>query len=218
MNKGTVSIAFLLVGLLGGLVLVADLWVKNAPEPPAAGVPPAASAPISSTSTTSPPTLNGVIAAGEYAHSLHDKATGMELSWSIVGKKIYFGLQSPGKGWLALGLAGEGPAMKGAEIMMGFVKNGQAYMQDEFGNTPYTHEPVTEAGGTADLIKFAGSEDAQGTTLEFARPLNPGGIDQKVIVPGVMTIMLAYADKDDWTTYHRQRSEIKLDLFAPGKG
>ncbi|HED03236.1 MAG TPA: hypothetical protein ENI60_00470 [Candidatus Fraserbacteria bacterium] len=212
MNKGTVSIAFLLVGLLGGLVLVADLWVKNAPEPPAAG------APISSTSTTSLlPTLNGVIAAGEYAHSLHDKATGMDLSWSIVGKKIYFGLHSPGKGWLALGLAPEGPAMKGAEIMMGFVKKGQAYMQDEFGNTPYTHEPVTKAGETADLIKFAGAEDAQGTTLEFARLLNPGGKDQKSIVPGVMTIMLAYADKDDWTTYHRQRSEVKLDLFAPGK-
>ena len=171
MNKGTVSIAFLLVGLLGGLVLVADLWVRNAPEPPAA-----AGAPISSTSTTSPlPTLNGVIATGEYAHSFHDKATGMDLSWSIVGKKIYFGLHSPGKGWLALGLAPEGPAMKGAEIMMGFVKKGQAYMQDEFGNTPYTHEPVTKAGETADLIKFAGSEDAQGTTLEFARPLNPGG-------------------------------------------
>jgi len=219
MTKGGLSITFLLIGLVGGLVLVADLWVKNAPEPASAGGSPSESVPSStSAGASSPPTLDGVIEKGEYAHAFHDQTTGMDLSWSIVGDKIYFGLHSPGQGWLAVGLAPDGPAMKGAEILMGYVQDGKASMQDEFGDTSYSHKPDTEAGGTDDIIQFAGSEDANGTTLEFERPLNPGGTNQKAIVSGPMTVMFAYSSKDDWTSYHRHRNEAQIDFFAPEGG
>ncbi len=205
MNRGTLtlSIVFLLVALVGGLVLVADLWLKSAPE-------------SASSSMASLPTADGVIQKGEYAHTLHDEVTGMDLYWSIVGDKIYFGLHSPDKGWLALGLAPDGPAMKGADILIGYVKDGQATMRDEFADTPYSHKPDTDAGGRDDIISSAGSQDDSGTTLEFERLLVTGDEHDKPIVKGKMFVMLAYSDKADWTTYHgKKRNTVQVDFFAP---
>lgn len=209
MNRGTLtlSIVFLLVALVGGLLLVADLWLKNAPE-------------SASHSAASPTTIDGVIKEGEYAHTLQDETTGMALYWSIVGDKIYFGLHSPGQGWLALGLAPDGPAMKGADILIGYVKDGQAVMQDEFADTPYSHKADTDVGGSNDIISFAGSEDESATTLEFEHLLVTGDEHDKPIVKGKMFVMLAYADKADWTSYHgKKRTTIQIDFFAPeGRG
>jgi hypothetical protein len=205
MNRGTLtlSIGFLLVALVGGLLFTADLWFKNAPE-------------SVSTTDASPPTIDGMIMKGEYAHTLHDETTGMDLSWSVVGDKIYFGLHSPGQGWLALGLAPDGPAMKGADIFIGYIKDGQAIMQDEFADTPYSHKPDTDAGGSSDIISFAGSQDESGTTLEFERLLVTGDAHDKPIVQGKMFVILAYSDKADFTSYHgKHRNTVQVDFFAP---
>ena len=167
------------------------------------------------------PKVDGVIEKGEYAHTLHNKATGMDLHWSIVEDRIYFGLHSPGKGWLSLGLSpkeGKDTDMEDAELTMGYVKDGKTYLEVDFAPTPDAHQAVKSVKG--DIISFAGSKDAQGTTLEFERLLVTKGEHTKPIVKGVMTALLAYADKDDFTTYHdpQHRNKFQVNFFAPGEG
>ena len=222
MNRSalSISIAFLLAGLAGGLLLVADLWIKNAPSaaiseggPSAPSQSPAA---VSGGKPASPPAVDGVIAEGEYAQVLQDEETGISLYWSIAEDKIYIGLRSPGSGWLAVGFSPEGPMMKGADILIGYVKDGQAFARDHYADGQVAHRHDEELGGTDDIEKFAGSEDESGTTLELVRPLKTGDAYDKPIEPGEVKVLLAYSDSDDWTSYHKKRTVVTVDFFAGG--
>ena len=163
-----------------------------------------------------PPTLDGVLAEGEYAAVFRDEETGMELHWTIVGEKIYLGLRSPGSGWVAVGFAPEGPMMKGADILIGYVQNGEAFVEDNFADGPVNHKPDSELGGTDNVEEFAGSEGADGTILELVRPLNTGDPYDRPLTPGEgeVTLLLAYAEKDDFISYHAKRASVTLDLAA----
>lgn len=161
-----------------------------------------------------PPTLNGVLAEGEYAAVFRDEETGMELHWTIVGEKIYLGLRSPGRGWVAAGFAPEGPTMKGADILIGYVQDGEVSVEDGFADGPVNHKSDSELGGTNDVEEFAGSEDEKGTVIELVRPLNTGDPYDRPLTPDEVTLLLAYADKDDFISYHAKRSSVTLDLAA----
>ena len=200
-NTLTFSIVSLVIALLGGVLLVADLWLKNAPAAASA------SSPLS-------PTVDGRAAEGEYAHSSYDEITGMTLYWSVVGNTIYFGLHSPGAGWLAMGLAPDGPMMRGADIVMGYIKDGQAFVEDHFGDTPTSHKHDTAITGSDSLISFAGAEDELGSALEWSRSLATGDARDKPLDQGKVFVQLAYADQDDWSTYHSKRNTIPVDFFA----
>jgi hypothetical protein len=215
----SVSIAFLLAGLIGGLVLITDLWMKNAPSATVAiaarGGTASPAIPLGSGQAAGPPTLDGTIAEGEYANALHDEVTGMSLYWSIVGGKLYLGLKSPGHGWTAVGFDPDGPMMKGADILIGYVKDGQAFARDHYADTPYTHKADEELGGTDDIEEFAGSEGESGTTLEWVRPLQTDDPYDKPLEPGEGSVLLAYAaEKDDWVTYHKGRSRVTINFFS----
>ena len=165
------------------------------------------------------PNVNGTIAAGEYQHHYHNDQTGIDLYWTIAGKLIYFGLTSTKQGWVALGLDPDGPMMQGSDILIGYVKDGQTYMSDEYSDTPTSHTADTRLGGRDDILEMAGSEGAQGTTLEFSRKLKTGDEHDKAITPGRHTVLLAYSDADDITSYHGQGGKLRaiafIDFFKP---
>lgn len=50
-----------------------------------------------------PPIIDGRITEGEYASHYQARRIGMEVHWTIEGDSIYFGLQAPATGWLAVG-------------------------------------------------------------------------------------------------------------------
>ncbi len=214
MSRGTLtlSIVFLLVALAGGLVLVIDLAQRYASTSASVGIPTSSSGTVA----LSTPEIDGTIADGEYAGSYRNGDTGMELYWSVIGDRIYVGMRSPGHGWLAVGFDPDGPMMRGADIVIGFVQDGQVFAKDDYGDTQVSHKPDTDLGGTDDLLELAGSEDEQGTTLEFTRPLETGDSYDKPIVPGEKFVMLAYAEQDNWTAYHAKRGTVQIDFFAPG--
>jgi hypothetical protein len=213
MNRGTLSLSiiFLLVALVGGLVLVLDLSQRYVPKSASVGIP---AVPMGD--SLPPPTIDGAIADGEYGHSYRDEDVGMELHWSVIGDKLYIGLRSPGHGWLAVGFDPDGPMMRGADIVIGYVQDGQAFANDDYSDTQVSHKPDTDLGGTDDVAEVAGSEDEQGTTLEFVRPLDTGDSYDKPITPGEKFVMLAYAEEDNWTAYHAKRGTVQIDFFASG--
>lgn len=214
MNRGalSISIVFLLVALTGGLVLVFDLSRRYGPEGVTAEIPPQVGTIVLPT-----PTLDGTLAEGEYAHHHRDEETGIDLYWTILGEDIYVGLRSPGHGWVALGLDPDGPLMRGADIVIGYVRDGEAVAEDHYADEQVGHKHDSELGGTDDLRKFAGSEDEKGTTLEFVRPLKTDDPYDKEIRTGEMFIMLAYSPTDDnFVRYHgnKNRSTRFVDFFA----
>lgn len=204
MNKGTLtlSISFLVLGLLGGITLIADIWINLDAKTSAHFEP-------------TPPVIDGLIGHDEYKNHQHDDQTGMDLYWSVIGTKIYVGLKSPGTGWLAIGFAPEGPGMKGSDIVIGYVQDdGVVAIEDHYARTDYTHTRVTELEAEENILSYGGSENENGTLLEFERLLAPDSEFSKPIVPGSMWVQLAYGDFDKFAFAHAKRSSI-FATFIP---
>ncbi len=158
-------------------------------------------------------TLDAIIEEGEYTKSYRDEATGMELHWTIVEDEIFIGLRCPDRGWVAVGLGGEGPMMKGADILITYVDSEGLHLQDNFANDFVSHTADAKLGGRDDILESAGAESEQGTVVELRRKLDTGDPFDQAIVPGKMRVLLAHSDSDDFTSYHKSRSVTMLDLF-----
>ena len=159
-------------------------------------------------------TLDGIIEEGEYTKSYRDEATSMELHWTIVEDEIFIGLRCPDRGWVALGLGGEGPMMKGADILIAYVDSEGLHVQDNFANDFVSHVADTELGGRNDLLESVGTETGQGTVVELRRKLDTGDPYDQPIVPGKVRVLLAHSDSDDFTSYHKSRFVAMLDLLG----
>lgn len=159
--------------------------------------------------------LDGQITPEEYAQSFRDQATGMELYWTIAKDEIYLGLRSPGKGWAAIALGVSGPLMKGGDIIIGYVIEGNLFLQDNFSNMPTGHTADTALGGTDDLLEKAASEGEEGTIIELRRKLDTGDAYDKAITEEAVVVQLAYSNTDDFTSYHgSNRSTVTINFYG----
>ncbi|MGC8501619.1 DOMON domain-containing protein [Desulfurella sp.] len=151
----------------------------------------------------------------KYTNHFFDEKTKINVFWKIDKSKIHFALESPGKGWVGIGFNPKGPVMNGADIFMGFVKNGKTYINEEYANTPYSHEPITQAGGKDCILSYKGESTPDGTILSFERNLKSCGLHDKTIANKDMTVMLAYSDGKDFTKYHGpNHNEVHINFFS----
>lgn len=163
------------------------------------------------------PVIDGKIAEGEYARHYIARSIGMELHWTVEGDSIYIGLKAPTTGWLAIGWDPSGPIMEGEDILIGYIRGKELYLQDYFANTSVTHANDVSLGGRDDVLESSGSEDQRSTTIEFHRKLDTGDRFDRPITPGAHTVQMAYAPTDDFVTYHgEKRTVVKIDFLAGG--
>jgi len=198
----------LLIVLLGAGLLYTDFQMKQMAEQ----TPPEAAA-------AGPPVADGQIAAGEYQHHYADEKLHFDLYWTISDGRIYLGMKSPAKGWIALSLAPKGPMMQGGDILIGYVENGEAHLRDDYAAKPTSHQADTELGGKNDILSSGGSQSEQGTIIELSRKLDTGDKYDNPIVQGPMAVQIAYAKSNNFTGYHlMSRAALTLDFYIGKAG
>lgn len=171
----------------------------------------------------STPTVDGQIGAEEYQFHFLDETMQMDMFWMVDQEEgmIYVAVKVPAKGWVGWGLQPNDPheGKKGADIIIGYVKDGQLSLEDTFGTSPVEHKPDTELGGTGDILEKAGSESEAGTIIEFKRKLaTDDQFDVAVPLDKKIEVFLAYSDADDFTTYHGKETRMMVEVnFATGE-
>ena len=158
-------------------------------------------------------TADGGIASGEYTSSRRLNRN-YELYWRMDAENIYIGMRAETDGWVAIGFDPRS-RMDEADIILGFVSNGQTSIIDSIGTAPISSHPEdTDEGGTADIIEFAGSESGESTIIEFKRLLTTGDAQDKSLSEGPVEIIWAYGSGDNPSQQHSDRgtSEIILGL------
>jgi len=156
-----------------------------------------------------PPSVDGVIAPGEYRHTLTDPATAIDLAWQNDSTHLFVGLTSPGTGWVAIGFDPE-RRMSGANIVIGAVHDGALLVQDHFGTSATGHREDSRS----EIVQAAGTETAGKTTIEFSIPLQSDDPSDKALRPGqTVAVILAYhASSDSLTTRHSKRTTTQITL------
>ena len=152
---------------------------------------------VSTSSSTSSafPQVDGLIGRGEYAYLYRDPQNGMILYWRIDEGKglIYFGLTSPLQGRVDISLEPTGPRMKGGDMLIAYVKEGQIYARDDYADQLTSHTPDPDLGGTDDILEKAGTSGPQGTTIELVRQLVTSDGFDKPIRPDTMPMRIQLA-------------------------
>jgi len=139
---------------------------------------------------------------------------GVDFEWKVDGKHLRVKLRAKTKGWVAAGFNPK-TKMKGADFIIGYVKNGRAVIHDEYGNGFFSHRPDTELGGKDNIAEAAGSEKGGVTGLSFKIPLNSGDKHDAVLKPGQsLKLLLAHGsdNADNVTSKHAARGSVTIKL------
>lgn len=139
---------------------------------------------------------------------------GYELRWRVLGENLEVSVSYATTGWVAVGFDPT-RMMRDANIIIGYVADGEAVITDQYGNSTITHRPDTDLGGSDDLTSASGTEEDGVTTLSFVMPLDSGDEYDRALEPGeTYTVILAHgADGvDDMETYHEGRASMEITL------
>ncbi|ACJ16364.1 DOMON [Thermococcus onnurineus NA1] len=170
---------------------------------------------VSTATTLSEWKADGVIGENEYSHKLSLANDKFVVYWRNDEEYLYVALKGQTTGWVAIGFE-PSVAMKDADMIFGWVQDGQIVVIDAYSTGTYgPHPPDGELGGTNDILAFAGKEENGYTVIEFKRKLDTGDKYDKVFKPGQkIKFIFAMADVDDFTTKHniaRGSGELTLD-------
>ncbi|MCX7782991.1 MAG: DOMON domain-containing protein [Meiothermus sp.] len=138
------------------------------------------------------PTIDGRVAAGEYAKTLKHDKSGMTISWSIVGDTIYIALQVDSPGWIGIAmLAEKDDKKKGADSYL-FTMDGGKFTAMDMIQVKRTGKPAddTEEGGKNSILQSAGTYAGKTWTVEFSRKLKTGEATDMDIAAGQKFILM----------------------------
>ncbi|WP_300671187.1 DOMON domain-containing protein [Desulfoluna sp.] len=157
----------------------------------------------------------GVSLAGEEAldHTLVDGP--LVFSWTVGDGALRVKLTGKTTGWVAVGFNPD-KMMKGADFIMGYVKDGKVKVTDHFGNGERNHKADTRVGGRNDLTRTSGSEKEGVTEIFFTLPLKSGDPNDKELDPEAMTtVLLALGSgRDSFRSVHKFRSVHRVNLSS----
>ena len=144
-----------------------------------------------------------------------DEGLSFDLQWQIDGGNLKVQIAAPTTGWVAVGFDAENK-MAGANILIGYVADGAAFLRDDFGSAQVKHESDTGLGGSENFSELEGEETDGVTVLRFTIPLDSGDAFDKPLEPGKSyKVIYAYgpAGKDDFGSYHtKTRGSFELTL------
>lgn len=136
------------------------------------------------------------------------------LKWKVEGELLRVIISAPTTGWVSVGFAPE-REMKGANIIIGYVKNGTAFLRDDYGDGNENHQSDATLGGSDNVSSQGGNEVNGVTEVSFAIPLNSGDRYDRKLIPGnSYKVILAYGPdgSDNFDEKHRRRVRTKIEV------
>lgn len=147
-----------------------------------------------------------------YSHSITKE--GISFSWNLKPESIDIKLVAKTKGWVGIGFNPEpDSAMKGANFIIGSVKDGKVEVFDHFGTLRTSHKADDTVGGKSNVTNVTGSEKGEETEIAFSIPLDSGdATDTKIDPTQETTVLLAYGNSDILVLRHKYRTSVKVNL------
>ncbi|XP_066271541.1 DBH-like monooxygenase protein 1 homolog [Branchiostoma lanceolatum] len=144
-------------------------------------------------------------------HEVLDENGDFVLSWTFDDEQIEFEARVKTRGWLGLGLSPNG-GMPGSDIVIGWVKDGQAYLTDRYAE----EKALPPEDESQDWELLSGYENDTHTVLRFKRKLQTCDVRDRVINKDTLRVLWAWNDEDPddaGPAYHRQNRGVRSSVF-----
>jgi hypothetical protein len=151
------------------------------------------------------------VMAADYQHSI--QLDQMKFEWTVEEHLIHIRLQAKTKGWVGIGFNSK-DGMKGAGLVIGYVKGDKVIVQDAYGIRDLEHISDTRNNGQDNIAGVSGSEFGTTTTISFTIPLSSADKNDFTIDPSLPTkILLAFGpDRDTFSPKHKFRTGLTVNL------
>lgn len=137
---------------------------------------------------------------------------GMIVSWSYEGDRIWFEMEAPTTGWVAIGL-NEKPALPGSYLLMGRIASGRTEVVEHYTLALGDYQPLSALGAEITIETVSGQEVQGISQIRFSLPLSPGNSYAKELSAGfAYTMHMAYSREDDFQHHSMMRTAIKVKL------
>lgn len=137
---------------------------------------------------------------------------GISFTWEIDEGLLHCTVRAETEGWIAVGFKPE-RAMKGANIIIGYVDKDSIILEDHYGTGTFSHSADTDLGGEKNLTIVQGTENKGITEIEFTIPLDSGDEKDTVLSSGEMiSVILAYGKRDNLRSKHKSRGTVEITL------
>ncbi len=156
---------------------------------------------------------SGLSFAADYDHET--EAGPMTFSWKVTESDLLIKISGKTTGWVGIGF-NPVDQMKGADYILGYVKDGKVELRDDYGDSERNHTEDEKLGGASDVTVIGGEEKGGVTTLEFSIPLDSGDKFDTVIDPqGETVVLLAFGGKrDSFISKHQFRTTLTVNLSS----
>jgi len=134
--------------------------------------------------------------------------------WKIVGDSLRCMVNANTTGWIAVGFDPE-EAMLNANLIIGYVSDGTAYVRDDWGVSEFVHTADVGLGGVNNVTRVFGHQSGGGTEIRFTIPLNSSDPYDKVIYQTQSyEIILAYGfnGADDFSSMHWEAEDFEVEF------
>ena len=115
--------------------------------------------------------VNGTIEneeAQEYPATYTDKTSGITVNWGFDDSLIYVGLQTKGRGWMAIGFGS--PRMNEANMVIGYYTDDSTEVTNQIGSD-HSHLPALLSDSAIREAEIDFDDETGITTMEFIYPL-----------------------------------------------
>lgn len=123
-----------------------------------------------------------------------DEDQNVKLYWNVSteNKEINFTVEARTTGWIGFGISSGQGKMKGADIVIGWVKDGKAYFKDRHADGYIM--PTVDSQQNYQLISL--TEESGKTTMKFSRKLDTCDSEDNKIEAGTTKVIYAYHPDD----------------------
>ena len=136
----------------------------------------------------------------------------MKVRWKIEKIYIYFEIEAPTDGWVAIGF-NESASLAGTYLLMGHIQNGKVEVVEHYTDKPGSYKPIADYGISNQTISISGYEKGNKTRLKFAIPIKKASKYHKQLLPGTKwTLLLAYSLEDDFQHHSIMRTSVDIEL------
>jgi DOMON domain len=140
------------------------------------------------------------------------KEKGMVIQWFYQNERVYFEMQAPTTGWVAIGF-NTSSDIEDTYLLMGNVINGKSNVVEHYTINPGNYKPVSILGIIPKVQEIQGIEKNGNTTIKFSLPIGSDNKYQRDLKEGLDYMMvIAYSREDDFQHHSIMRSVVKITL------
>jgi len=137
---------------------------------------------------------------------------GMTISWYHHKDRVYFEMEAPCPGWVAIGF-NESAALPGTYLVMGNVVNGTATVTEHHTFKPGDYRALPAIGAGNRVEDVSGSQTDNKTIIHFSLPVDGEDKYRKNLSKDLeYSLLIAFSREDDFQHHSIMRTSTTIKL------